>query len=82
MLLYCADSYFASQDLGGGRLTSTASWPEPANNPTDRVQSEEQDKFVADAAARAAAGRGILPQIVAYRVKHYGPSRSPAWSSW
>ena len=74
MLLYCADSYFTSQDLGGWARDEHRVLAEPASNPERIRFFAEQDKFVADAQAEGRVlATGSLPQIVAYRAKHYWP---------
>jgi len=74
MLLYCADSYFASQDLGGWARDEHRILAEPASNPERVKFFAEQDKFVADAQAEGRVlAMGSLPQIVAYRATHYWP---------
>jgi uncharacterized protein len=73
MLLYCADSYFASQDLGGWARDEQRILAEPASDPERVKYFKEQDKFVAGARAEGKVlAEGSLPQIVAYRVRHYG----------
>ena len=72
MLLYCADSYFASQDLGGWARDEHRVLAEPANNPERIKFFAEQDKFVADARAEGKVlAEGSLPEIVTYRLNKY-----------
>lgn len=73
MLLYCADSYFASQDLGNWARDEHRILAEPVSNPERTKYFNEQNKFVADAQAEGKVlAQGSLPQIVAFRVRHYG----------
>jgi uncharacterized protein len=73
MLLYCADSYFASQDLGGWARDEHRILAEPASNPERVKYFKEQAQFVADARAEGKVlAEGSLPEIVAYRINHYG----------
>jgi uncharacterized protein len=72
MLLYCADSYFASQDLGNWARDEHRILAEPASNPERVKFFAEQGKFVADARAEGKVlAEGSLPQIVAYRLNKY-----------
>jgi uncharacterized protein len=74
MLLYCADSYFTSEDLGGWARDEHRILAEPASDPERIRYLAEQDKFVTDARAEGRVlATGTLPQIVAYRARHYWP---------
>jgi uncharacterized protein len=73
LLLYCADSYFTSQALGPPAWDEQRILAEPSSSPERVKYFAEQDKFVADARAEGKVlAEGSLPQIVAYRVRHYG----------
>jgi uncharacterized protein len=74
LLLYCADSYFASQGLGPPAREEQRILAEPAGNPERVRYLAEQGKFVAEARAEGKVlADGALPQIVAYRARHYWP---------
>jgi uncharacterized protein len=74
MLLYCADSYFASQDLGNWARDEHRILTESASSPERIKYLAEQDRFVADARAEGQVlATGSLPQIVAFRAKRYWP---------
>lgn len=73
LLLYGLDSPLASYDLGSWARDEHRILAEPADNPERVAFMKEQDKFVADAQAEGRVlAEGSLPQIVAYRVRHYG----------